>query len=36
LSGEGMVMRFSGNGKLYLQTRNVSSIASWLTPRLLG
>ena len=34
LSGEGMVMRFSGNGKLYLQTRNVSSIASWLTPRL--
>jgi len=36
LSGEGMVMRFSGNGKLYLQTRNVSGIASWLTPRLLG
>ena len=36
LSGEGLVMRFTGNGKLYLQTRNVSSIASWRTPRLLG
>ena len=36
MSGEGLVMRFTGNGKLYLQTRNVSSIASWLTPRLLG
>ena len=36
LSGEGLVMKFRGNGTLYLQTRNVSSIASWLTPRLLG
>ena len=36
LSGEGLVMRFKGSGKLYLQTRNVSSVASWLTPRLLG
>ena len=36
LSGEGLVMRFRGSGKLYLQTRNVSSVASWLTPRLLG
>ena len=36
LSGEGLVMRFRGSGILYLQTRNVSSVASWLTPRLLG
>lgn len=32
LSGEGLVMRFSGKGKLYLQSRTVSGIASWLTP----
>ena len=32
LSGEGLVMRFSGRGRLYLQTRTVSGIASWLTP----
>ncbi len=35
LSGEGLVMKFEGAGTLYLQTRNVSSVASWLTPRLL-
>ena len=35
LSGEGLVMKFKGAGTLYLQTRNVSSVASWLTPRLL-
>ncbi|MEC7697682.1 MAG: hypothetical protein VX566_02465 [Candidatus Thermoplasmatota archaeon] len=35
LSGEGLVMKFKGTGNLYLQTRNVSSVASWLTPRLL-
>ena len=32
LSGEGLVMEFSGRGKLYLQTRTMSGIASWLTP----
>ncbi len=32
LSGEGLVMEFSGTGKLYLQTRTMSGIASWLTP----
>jgi uncharacterized protein (TIGR00266 family) len=32
LSGEGLVMRFSGRGRLYLQTRTVTGIASWLTP----
>ncbi len=32
LSGEGLAMRFSGSGKIYLQTRTMSSLASWLTP----
>ena len=35
LSGEGLVMTFSGSGKIYLQTRTIDSLASWLTPRLL-
>lgn len=29
LSGEGLVCRFSGNGNLYLQTRNQDSFAFW-------
>lgn len=29
LSGEGLVAKFSGKGKLYLQTRNQNSFASW-------
>ncbi len=32
LSGEGLVMEFSGRGKLYLQTRTATGVASWLTP----
>ncbi|MDA3899974.1 MAG: TIGR00266 family protein [Spirochaetes bacterium] len=28
-SGEGLVCRFSGKGKLYIQTRNQNSFASW-------
>lgn len=32
LSGEGLVMEFSGRGKLYLQTRTMPGLASWLTP----
>ena len=32
LSGEGLAMRFSGSGKIYLQTRTMPSLASWLTP----
>ena len=32
LSGEGLVMEFSGKGKLYLQTRTMPGLASWLTP----
>ncbi len=31
-SGEGLVMRFSGRGKLYLQTRQMRGLAGWLTP----
>ena len=32
LSGEGLAMRFSGSGKIYLQTRTIGSLASWLSP----
>ena len=32
LSGEGLVMEFSGSGKLYLQTRTLRGVAHWLTP----
>jgi uncharacterized protein (TIGR00266 family) len=31
-SGEGLVMRFSGRGKLFLQTRHMKALAGWLTP----
>jgi len=31
-SGEGLVCEFSGHGKLYLQTRNPSSLATFLHP----
>jgi len=29
LSGEGLVCRFSGQGKIYIQTRNHNSFAAW-------
>ncbi len=32
LSGEGLVMKFSGAGTIYLQTRTMPGLASWLTP----
>ncbi len=32
LSGEGLAMRFSGTGNVYLQTRTMPSLAGWLTP----
>lgn len=32
LSGEGLAMRFTGTGKIYLQTRTMDSLANWLTP----
>ena len=31
-SGEGLVMRFEGQGKIYLQTRQMPSLADWLGP----
>ena len=35
-SGEGLVCEFQGQGRVYIQSRNVSSLASWLTPLLPG
>jgi uncharacterized protein (TIGR00266 family) len=32
LSGEGLVLEFTGNGTLWLQTRNINATVSWLTP----
>ncbi len=32
LSGEGLAMQFSGQGKLYLQTKTLDSVANWLIP----
>ena len=32
LSGEGLAMNFTGVGKIYLQSRTMPSLASWLTP----
>jgi uncharacterized protein (AIM24 family) len=34
-SGEGLVMRFSGRGRIYLQTRHMPALAGWLGPYLL-
>jgi uncharacterized protein (TIGR00266 family) len=34
LSGEGLVCEFNGQGKLYIQTRNVGALVGWLTPML--
>ena len=32
LSGEGLVMEFSGSGKIYLQTRTLDGVGRWLSP----
>lgn len=32
-SGEGFVLKLTGSGKIKLQTRSVSGLASWLNPR---
>lgn len=32
LSGEGLVCKFSGSGKLWIQTRQVPAFASWVHP----
>ncbi|MEC7986549.1 MAG: TIGR00266 family protein [Myxococcota bacterium] len=34
LSGEGLVLSFSGQGTVWLQTRNMGSLVGWLTPML--
>lgn len=34
LSGEGLVMRFSGRGTVWLQTRNLGSLLGWIRPQL--
>lgn len=33
-SGEGFIMEFTGKGKLYIQSRTVSSLVDWVTPML--
>lgn len=33
-SGEGFVCKFLGQGRVYLQSRNVSALAGWITPYL--
>ncbi|GAB4293836.1 MAG: TIGR00266 family protein [Myxococcota bacterium] len=33
-SGEGLVTRFSGRGKLYIQTHNLGALVNWVTPLL--
>lgn len=35
-SGEGLVCEFRGQGTVYLQSRNVSSLVGWITPFLPG
>lgn len=32
LSGEGLVMQFSGKGKIYLQSRNLGALVGWISP----
>jgi len=34
LSGEGLVMEFSGTGTVWLQTRNLKALVSWIIPQL--
>ena len=35
-SGEGLVMRFKGRGKVWVQTRTLPATATWLSPFLAG
>ena len=30
-SGEGLVCHFNGRGRVYVQSRNLQSLASWIT-----
>jgi uncharacterized protein (TIGR00266 family) len=34
LSGEGLVMEFTGKGKIWMQTRNLSALVGWVSPLL--
>ncbi len=36
LGGEGLVVKLSGPGRFYLQTRNPQSFLDWLVPKLPG
>jgi uncharacterized protein (TIGR00266 family) len=35
-SGEGLVCEFSGQGRVYVQSRNMNALVSWLSPMLSG
>lgn len=35
-SGEGLVCEFQGRGKVFIQSRNLSSLVNWLSPMLRG
>lgn len=35
-SGEGLVCEFNGHGRIYVQSRNLSALAGWLTPLMPG
>lgn len=35
-SGEGLVCEFNGQGRVYIQSRNMSSLVGWLTPLMPG
>jgi uncharacterized protein (TIGR00266 family) len=35
-SGEGLVCEFSGQGTLYIQSRNLNALVGWVTPMLPG
>jgi uncharacterized protein (AIM24 family) len=34
LSGEGLVLEFTGKGTVWLQTRNLSALVGWISPHL--
>lgn len=36
LSGEGLTIHFNGNGKLFIQSRNIGGMVHWIMPRLVG
>ena len=36
MSGEGLTCHFEGNGKLFIQSRNLGGMLHWITPKLRG